>query len=63
MGVLKKLSGYLRGRKTTKARSSKRSTTRRTGGVNKLRNQVMKLKLKKQKIKAQKDLWKEQMRV
>jgi hypothetical protein len=43
-------------------KSGKARTGRRTGGVAKLRNQVLKLKLKKAKIKAQRELNREQMR-
>lgn len=63
MGVLKKFISKMRKRSRGVQQKSRASSTRRAGGVNKLRNQVIKLKLKKQKIKAQKDLWKEQMRV
>lgn len=62
MGLLKKWIS--RGKKAVKKRTAVRGVTRtKTGTVNKLRNQVMKLKLKKQKIKAQRELFREQMRV
>lgn len=63
MGLLKKL--FNRGKKAGRGRVFTKSgmPKHRTGTTNKLRNQVLKLKLKKQKIKAQRELLREQMRL
>jgi hypothetical protein len=43
--------------------STRKNFKRHSGSTSKLRNQVLKLKLKKQKIKAQRELLREQMRL